>query len=762
MTSNPIKLPAPQTRGGETVVLPSISSNGDESGSEGQLSLFRAEIFLRHETIGRVRLYSPQVQYDLGFAGALVSRIKAMIGVSAVRANERCGALVVDYDIEVLSQRDLLSEIEEMRFTQDELQLDVNVSKPNLPSIRGKFAFIDRGLTLLERIFAPTVQLVVGGLAFASGIFGLPVLLTRSLLVISVVPIGLRAFRTGYDESKLGVDALDGMAASLMMVSGRLTEACFMTGLIAFGEFIREQTSKRCRKIVDDLLGLSGRNAWLVKGKKRICVPAEEVQVGNLIVIYPGEMVPVDGTVTAGQAALDQSKLTGEALPVEVDKGGKVYASTVVLEGKIYVICDSVGSNTQAGGVLESVKSAPLHETKIQNYASLMADKLVVPIILSAGLCFALTRNVVRLMSMLIFDFSTGIRIAAPTAVLSSMHSAGRKGILIKSGAALERLSTIDAVVFDKTGTLTLGEPKITRVVVLGEYNEDQLIAYAASVEQRLHHPASRAIVKAATQRNLTVPERNDSKFIRGMGVRAKVGDLDVLVGSRRLMESESVPVSEAKQTELETGTRAESLAYVAIDGKLAGLIAYSDQIRPEASQAIAQLKKLGVKKLVMATGDGEEVAQLIARACGITDVMARSFPEQKATLVKQLKSVGFNVAVIGDGINDSPALAHADVALSLHGGTEAAREGADIVLTDGDLRRLPEAIKIARSAMDLVKQNLSLAMIPNSAGLCLAAVGLVGPAGATLLNNGSAIAAAVNSLRPLYLSDSWSKESQP
>jgi heavy metal translocating P-type ATPase len=759
MTSNPIKLPAPLKRGGEAVVLPTKNQEHEESAPEGRLSFFRAEFFLRHETAGRVRIYSPQIQFDQGFAGAVVNRVKAFFGVSDVRANERCGALIVEYDFEVISQRDLLSEIEALKISNEELQIDHTPPKANLPTLRGKFAFIERGLELLERLFAPTAQLIVGGLAFASGLFGLPLLLTRSLLVVSVVPIGLRAFRTGYDENKIGVDALDGMAASLMLVSGRLTEACFMTGLIALGEFIREQTSKRCRKIVDDLLGLSGRNAWLVKGKKRICVPAEEVQVGNLIVIYPGEMVPVDGTVTAGQAAVDQSKLTGEALPVEVDQGGKVYASTVVLEGKIYVICESVGTNTKAGGVLESVKGAPLHETKIQNYASLMADKLVVPIILSAGICFALTRNVVRLMSMLIFDFSTGIRIAAPTAVLSSMHNAGRRGILIKSGAALERLATIDAVVFDKTGTLTLGEPKVTRVVELGEYNGDQLVAYAAAVEQRLHHPASRAIVKAATQRSLSIPERVDSKFIRGMGVQAKVGDLDVLVGSRRLMESENVGINEAKQTEVETGNHAESLAYVAINGKLVGLIAYSDQIRPEASQAIAQLKKLGVKKLVMATGDGEEVAQLIARACGITDVMSRSFPEQKATLVKQLKSIGFNVAVIGDGINDSPALAHADVALSLHGGTEAAREGADIVLTDGDLRRLPEAIKIARSAMELVKQNLSLAMVPNSAGLCLAAVGLVGPAGATLLNNGSAIAAALNSLRPLYLSDSWSKE---
>jgi Cu2+-exporting ATPase len=361
------------------------------------------------------------------------------------------------------------------------------------------------------------------------------------------------------------------------------------------------------------------------------------------------------------------------------------------------------------------------------------------------------------MMSMLIFDFSTGIRIAAPTAVLSSMHRAGRRGILIKNGAALERLSLVDAIIFDKTGTLTSGEPRISRVATFDGRSENEVMSYASAVEQRQHHPASRAIIKWASQQNLTVFERSDSQNLRGMGVKAIVEEHVVLVGSKRLMEVEKIDMSAVGKLELELAEQGESLAYVAIDQKLSALVAYKDQIRQEAALAITQLKRLGIKKLVMATGDGEQVASMIAHTAGITDVLSRAFPEQKAELVKQLKAAGYTVAVIGDGINDSPALAHADVALSLHGGTEAAQHGSDIILTDGDLRRLPEAIKISRSAMGLVRQNLSLAMVPNSAGLFLAAVGLVGPAGSTLLNNGSAIVAALNSLRPLY-SETWSQ----
>jgi Cu2+-exporting ATPase len=241
------------------------------------------------------------------------------------------------------------------------------------------------------------------------------------------------------------------------------------------------------------------------------------------------------------------------------------------------------------------------------------------------------------------------------------------------------------------------------------------------------------------------------------MGVKASIDNVEVIVGSRRMMESENIDISESRAVEAQALAVGESIAYVAIEHQLAGLIRYSDQLRPETALAMQQLKRLGIKKLVMATGDGEGAAHRIAETCGITEVIARAFPEQKADLVKKLKAEGFTVAVIGDGINDSPALAHADVAISLHGGTEAARHSANVVLTDDDLLRLPEAIKIARGAMGLVKQNLSLAVVPNSAGLALAAFGLVGPAGATLLNNGSAIAAALNSLRPLYV-NSWSQ----
>lgn len=716
----------------------------------------KIEYEVMHSVVGRLRLRVKEILNDQEAASRLIGKLSAIAQVTGVRVNTWCASVVIDYDQNNFSEDSLVRILDKLSIEPPHYssgqEASIAVIRPVSTTSR-LVTIAQRVVRLIDRFFPPLVQLIFGAGSFAVAALKFPALISRTALGIAVVPIVNRAFQTVLEEKRLGVDSLDGMAALLMIANGRLVEAGFMSALIGLGEFIRERTARRCEKIVTDLLGLKGRFAWLVKGNKRLCIPADEVRPGDIVVVYPGDMVPVDGLVLGGLAAVDQSKLTGEFIPVEVEKGHTVYASTVAVEGKIYVRCTASGVNTKAGLVLESLNNVPLHETRIQNYASVMADKLVVPIFIASGVCFALTRNLQRLMSMLIFDFCTGIRIAAPTAVLASMHLAGNHGILIKGGGALEKLASVDAIVFDKTGTLTTGQPKVTRVHTLNGYSEDQLVSLAAAVEQRLHHPASRAIIRYAGHCGVTVPDRASSTYVRGMGVKAEVKGLSVLVGSKRLMEAESIDTTPAKRTESAVAKKGDSLAYIAIDGKCCGLISYSDHLRPEAEMALKRIKRMGIRKLVMATGDNELSAGLIAKSAGIDEVLAKAFPEQKADLVKQLKAQGYTVAVIGDGINDSPAMAYADVAISLHDGTEAARHSADVVLTDDDLTRLPEAITIARKAMGLVKQNLALAVVPNSSGLALAAMGIVGPAGATLLNNGSAICAALNSLRPLYAS---------
>ncbi|HEY9718632.1 MAG TPA: heavy metal translocating P-type ATPase [Trichormus sp.] len=709
---------------------------------------------IAHRAYGRLRLRVDNLRYDFAQASASLLSLASLSGVRSVRCNSWCANCIIEYDPEIWSEDGLLEHLDSITYgAHSNLVIPAPaVVFKQWPPVR----LLRQFLLALERYLVPGLQVTVAAAAFACSVGRLPIALTRVLVAASAFPLVVRTSRTLLEERKIGIDALDCMAASLMIMNGKLIETSFMTVLIALGELIRDKTARRCEKIVHDLLGLSGRSAWLIRGNKRICVPADEVRVGEVVVVYPGDMIPVDGVVIAGEAAVDQAKMTGESVPLEVRLGDAVMASTVVVEGKINVRCVATGSQTKAGMVLQCISTAPLHETKIQNHASAFADKLIVPIFIAAGACFFATRDLARLMSMLILDFCTGIRIASPTAVLSAMHRAGRRGILIKSGGAMERLASVTAVVFDKTGTLTSGEPKVEEVAKFNGRSEDEVLALAAAVEMRLHHPAARAIVKAAQLRGLVIAERSESKFSRSLGVKAMVGDLEVLVGSKKMMESEGIAIDEARDAELRATKLGESISYVAIDGKVAGLIRYSDRLRPEVAKSMAQLRKLGIKKLVMATGDTQEAAERIAACCGITDVVAKAFPEEKAELVRQLKAAGHKVAVIGDGINDSPALAYADVAISLHGATDAAQQTADIVLTDDNLARLPEAVRISRSAIGLVKQNMAMAVIPNAAGFGMAAFGMLGPAGATILNNGSAIAATVNSLRPFY-SNNWS-----
>ena len=687
----------------------------------------RVEYKVVHRVSGRLRLKAFGLRHNFSAVSASLSTLVDLDGIQAVRCVKYSASAVISYDATRLSEAAVLNAVS-----------DLSVASASTPSSKGTLntypapvpiRWLETLFGFIESIFSPALQLAIGLAAFIAPACRAPLMVSRILVLTSTAPIACRALRTLRNERKLGIDALDGVAASLMIANGKFIEAGFMTALISLGELIREQTTRRCEQLVTDLLGMSGRSAWLVKGDKRICIPADEVKVDDIVVVYPGDMVPVDGLVINGEASIDQSKLTGESIPVEVIAGSTVFASTVAVEGKVYVRCTATGSQTRAGLVLQCVSEAPLHETKIQNYASNLADKAVVPIFLAAGTSFLLTWDVRRLISMLVLDFCTGIRIAAPTAVLSSMHRAGRRGILIKSGAALERLSSVSAIIFDKTGTLTSGEPKIEEIARFNGRSEDDVLALAAAVEMRLHHPAARAIVKEAQRKGLRIAERDNSEFARGMGAQAWVEGQLVIVGSKRMMEAEGIEIDETRESELRARKLGESVSFVAVDGKVAGVIRYSDRLRPEVSEAIRQLKKLGLKKLVMATGDTEEAAQRIAATCGLDEVMAKAFPEDKAELVKRLKAQGHRVAVIGDGINDSPALAYADVAISLHGATDAAQQSADVVLTDDNIARLPEAIRIARSAMALVKQNLAVSVIPNATGFAMAATGMLEPA---------------------------------
>ncbi len=706
-----------------------------------------------HLTKNRLRLKIKQLHEDYNLSEFLLKNLSLNQGITNVRTNLWCESLIVEFDSQFISLNNLIEEILKLL----ELSNKVDLSDTTTPKQNLKTGFFFQLNNILKKLLPPWLQLSFGTIAFLSNFLDLPLLIPKILVSISIIPLGQRSLETLICDHKLSVDGLDFSASLLMALNNKLTEASFMTLLISLGEFIREATARKSSKLTTDLLNLSGSFAWLVKGKKKVGIACHEVKPNDIVVVYSGDKVPVDGIVISGEATLDQSKLTGESTLIDVTKDSPVYDSSVCVEGKIYIKCTSSGQNTKAGQIVDLLKNQPIYETRIQNWASVSADKMVVPIFLISSLTFILTKNIFRLMSMLIFDFSTGIRIAAPTAILSSMYNLGKSGILVKSGGSLEKLANVDAIVFDKTGTLTVGEPRVTKVYPVSDMPIDEIMSFAAAAELRHNHPASRAIVKHTQNLGIHIPDRSQSIFKTGRGVVASIDNTEIIVGSKRLMFEENIDITIAQTQEEFIDKLGESIAFIAVNKKLVGLISYIDIVRPEAYKTLKSLKRLGIKRLIMATGDGEFAANTIAKKVGITEVLYKCFPEQKALLVKELKEAGFCTAVIGDGVNDSPALAYADVAISLHGATQAAQHVADIVLTDDNLSRLPQAIESSRQSIAIVKQNISMVALPNSIGFILAAFGKIDPVGATVLNNGSAILAAVNSLRPLAFT-AWSK----
>jgi Cu2+-exporting ATPase len=415
--------------------------------------------------------------------------------------------------------------------------------------------------------------------------------------------------------------------------------------------------------------------------------------------------------------------------------------------------------------IVRFLLSAPIGETRAQQYEQLFADRLVPYSFLGAGGALLTTASVDLAASLLIVDFATGIRVAAPTTVLAAMGKAARNRILVKGGRTLERLAEVDAIVFDKTGTLTTGTPEVVRIATTRHGGrKDDVLALAAAAEARLTHPVAEAIARAAKARGLAIPERESFDYSIGLGVRSRVGGSDVLVGSARFLESNGIVLNGLAggfragrngrgHGEGRTGQAPEagtSSLYVAVDGRPAGRIDYRDPLRPEAAGVVQALRERGVREIIMLTGDTAEVAHAIARSVGIDTVVAEVFPEQKAEYVRRLQQHGSTVAVVGDGINDSLCLAQADVGIAVHGSSDIARETAHVALLEESLGKVPEALDLAREAIGLIRQGWGINFYPNIAAIALTLLRLTGPIGTTLISNGAALLATLNGLRPL------------
>ncbi len=587
--------------------------------------------------------------------------------------------------------------------------------------------------------------------ATATGMLPLPI--AAAAVAVTAIPPARRAL-TALGEKRLSVDLLDVAAIGISVATGQPATGAFITWLLGVGDLVLERTHDRARHAISKLMKLDASDAWRI-GKtgdvERIAV--KRLAVGDRIVVEAGGRVPADGIVVRGTAAVDEKALTGESIPKERRVGERVLAATVVVEGQVVVEVDRVGGDTTAAKIVQILEGAGAKPMTLQRHAEKIADRLVLPTFGIAGGAAALASQIDRATSVLITDFGTGIRIAVPTSALTAMTLAAREGVLVKGGQFLERLAKADVVVFDKTGTLTLGEPVVREVRSFGKLAPDEVMALAAAAEERQRHPVAQAIRAHAETRRLAVPDADlgSEQYAIGVGLRARVDGRDVLVGGKRLMVSGGVWVAHAQSAVERYLAEGVSSIYVAIDGTLEAVVAYSDAPRKESADVVKALRAGGRREVVLLSGDAREPVEAVGRAVGVDRAIGELLPEQKAEHVRELQRAGRIVAMVGDGINDAPALAVADVGISLDGGADVALETADVVLLEGGLAKLPEAFAIADRAMAHVRRGLGLVIAPNAVAIVLGALGLVTPGVAAVVNNGSTVVAALAAVSPLF-----------
>ena len=570
--------------------------------------------------------------------------------------------------------------------------------------------------------------------------------------IVSGYPFIRGAVRTASGKSGINTDTLVGSATIASIIMRESVTALSVVWLLNIGEYLQAITLRRTRQAIRSLLDVGDEDVWLVlEDGQEIKTPVAKVQPGDTIAIYAGQRLPVDGSIASGSATINEAPITGESMPVIRSDGDDVFAGTLVMTGDLKIKVAKVGADTAVGRLIQRVEEAQNLRAPIQTIGERFAERFVPTSFLLSGLVFALTGNVNRALTMLLVACPCAAGLATPTAVSATIGNAARRGILIKGGTHLESSANLDCIVFDKTGTLTIGTPSVQRVIALTDkYSAEEVLSTAATGELHSQHPLALAVVQHANDQEITIPPHEECEIIVGKGMHAFGEDHRVLVGNERLLEQFNVALTdEARSLYSEYAANGETMMYVASKDTVIGLIGVRDTIRPEAAEVLAELRNLGVDRLVMLTGDGEESAASVAKIVGLDEWKSRLLPEQKYELIDEYRQAGCKVAMVGDGINDAPALALADVGIAMGtSGSDVAIEAADVALAGDNIERVATTVRLSRKSINVIRQNYAMALGVNSIGVVIGAFGVINPLLAATLHNLSTILVVGNSAR--------------
>ena len=551
---------------------------------------------------------------------------------------------------------------------------------------------------------------------------------------------------------RLEVEVLDALSIGVSVLRGDFSTAGSVMFLLNLGSLLEEWTRK---KSLDDLarsMALNVDKVWVRSQGTEVLLPLTKVQPGDEIVVRSGNMVPLDGTVIEGEAMVNQAALTGESMPVRKAKGATVYAGTVVEEGECVFLAKAAGGANRYDKIVAMIEESEKLKSSTENRALELADKLVPWCLAGTVVTYALTRNVTRAISILMVDFSCALKLSMPLAVLSAMRECGTAHITVKGGKYLEALAKADTIVFDKTGTLTRATPQVVDIIPFSNSEKDDVLRLAACLEEHFPHSMANAVVRAAREQGLAHEEmHSEVEYIVAHGIASRVGGERVVIGSYHFVfEDEHCIVPADEQEKFDQMPAEYSHLYMAASGQLVGVICIADPLRPEAASVLRQLHKLGIRNTVMMTGDSYRTAEAIARQVGVDQFFAEVLPEDKANFVQKAKAEGHTVVMIGDGINDSPALSAADIGIAINSGAAIAREIADVTIKADSLEELVTLKTIANALQHRVSSNYRFVLSFNSALIALGALGILQPAASAMLHNLSTIGISLRSMTNL------------
>ena len=551
---------------------------------------------------------------------------------------------------------------------------------------------------------------------------------------------------------RLEVEVLDALSIGVSVLRGDFSTAGSVMFLLNLGSLLEEWTRK---KSLDDLarsMALNVDKVWVRSQGTEVLLPLTKVQPGDEIVVRSGNMVPLDGTVIEGEAMVNQAALTGESMPVRKAKGATVYAGTVVEEGECVFLAKAAGGANRYDKIVAMIEESEKLKSSTENRALELADKLVPWCLAGTVVTYALTRNVTRAISILMVDFSCALKLSMPLAVLSAMRECGMAHITVKGGKYLEALAKADTIVFDKTGTLTRATPQVVDIIPFSNSEKDDVLRLAACLEEHFPHSMANAVVRAAREQGLSHEEmHSEVEYIVAHGIASRVGGERVVIGSYHFVfEDEHCIVPADEQEKFDQMPAEYSHLYMAASGQLVGVICIADPLRPEAASVLRQLHKLGIRNTVMMTGDSYRTAEAIARQVGVDQFFAEVLPEDKANFVQKAKAEGRTVVMIGDGINDSPALSAADIGIAINSGAAIAREIADVTIKADSLEELVTLKTIANALQHRVSSNYRFVLSFNSTLIALGALGILQPAASAMLHNLSTIGISLRSMTNL------------